>query len=229
MRPKFSNLGWDAKPGESPLDGSLRASLIGFLGEMGDTDVSQEADRRFGQFLDNPNTLTGDLRAKVLRIVGRKANAATYAKLHELARKETSTEQKQSLYNALAAAADQELARQTLPISLTDELVPRAASGLVLRVAEQHPQLAWEFARANLAALMKKQSSISSNDYVPRLFQNFSDASRADELEDFAAKSLPGDSLTMVARAAEAIRHSAEIKPRLLKEIGTWCQSKVAP
>lgn len=229
VQPKFASLGWQAKPGESPLDVSLRGSLISFLGKIGDAQVSQEAKRRFDLFLKNPATLGGDLRTQVFRIVGRAADSATYTQLHELARKETSTEQKQALYNAMAAARNPDLADKTLPISLTDELAPRSASGLVLRVAEEHPQFAWKFAQANLTALMKKQSSISSNDYVPRLFQNFSDATRADELEAFASKNLPKDCQTMVTRASEAIRHSSQIKPQLLKEIGAWCRSKVAP
>lgn len=229
LQPRLKELGWDAKPGESPLAALLRAGVIDLLAEVGDDAVKSEARSRFDRFLKDSTTLTGDLRARVLAIVGSDADDATYAKLHELARKETSTEQKQFLYDAMAASRNPKFAEKTLALSIVNELVPKAAAGLVPRVGERHPKLAWDFAKPNLETLFAKISSIKANDYVPNIFRKFTDAARADELEAFAKSSLPPDAAPMVARGAEEIRQNAELKSRVVPEIDTWCRRQVAP
>jgi aminopeptidase N len=229
LKPRLAELGWDAKPAESPLAPMLRAGAIGLLAEAGDEAVQAEARSRFERYLKDPTTLTGDLRARVLSVVGRNADEGTYTQLHELAQKETSTEQKQFLYDALAASLNPEFARNTLALSITNELIPKAATGLVLRVGDQHPKLAWDFAKPNLETLFAKLSSIRANDYVPNIFRNFTDAERADELESFARTGLPPDAGPMVARGAEEIRQNAELKARIVPEIDTWCRQQVAP
>jgi len=229
LQPKLKELGWDARPDESPLSTMLRAGVIGLLAQSGDESVKKEALSRFEKFLHDPSTLTGDLRARVLTIVGRDADEATYGRLHELARKETSTEQKRFLYESLAASRNPKLAEKTLAITITEELVPRAATGLVLRVGEEHPKLAWEFAKPNLELLLSKLSSLKANDYVPNIFRNFTDAPRADELETFGKGNLPPDAAPMIARGAEEIRQNSELKSRIVPEIDTWCRQQVAP
>src|SRR4029450_3581847 len=112
LQPQLKKLGWDAKAGESPLAGLLRAEVIGLLADIGDESVRAEARTRFERYLKDPATLTGDLRATVLSIVGREADEATYSRLHDLARKESSTEQKQFLYNALAASLNPKFAEK---------------------------------------------------------------------------------------------------------------------
>jgi aminopeptidase N len=229
LQPRLKELGWDVKPRESPLAPLLRTNVIGLLAEAGDDAVKAEARARFERFLKDPATLTGDLRACVLSIVGRDADENTYARLHDLARKETSTEQKQFLYDALASSQNSKFAEKTLGLSITNELIPKAATSLVLRVGEQHPKLAWDFAKPNLETLFAKLSSIRANDYVPNIFRKFTDAERADELEAFAKASLPPDAGPMVARGAEEIRQNSELKTRIMPEIDTWCRQQVAP
>lgn len=229
LQPRLAELGWNVKPGESPLTALLRAGVIDLLAEVGDEGVKAEAHSRFERFLKDPETLTGDLRARVLSIVGSDADMATYARLHGLARKETSSEQKQFLYQAMAASRDVSLAKNTLGLSITNELVPKSATALVLSVGERHPKLAWDFAKPNLETLFAKLSSIKANDYVPNIFRKFTDADRADELEAFAKSSLPPDAGAMVARGAEEIRQNAELKGRIVPEIDTWCRRQVAP
>lgn len=229
LSPRLKELGWEAKPNESPLAPLLRAGVIGLLAEVGDQAVKAEARTRFESFLKDPTTLTGDLRARVLFIVGSDADEATYKRLHDLARKETSTEQKQFLYDALSASRNAKLAEKTLALSTTNELVPKMATGLVLRVGEHHPKLAWDFAKPNLETLFAKLSSIKANDYVPNIFRKFTDVARADELEAFGKSSLPPDAGPMVARGVEEIRQNAELKDRIVPEIDTWCRRQVAP
>ncbi len=229
LQPHAARLGWEAKKGESPLDALLRADVVAQLGAFGDESVRREAKSRFEKFLADPSTLTGDLRAAVLTIAGREADDSTYRKLRTLGKTETSTEQKRLLYNALAASRKAEHAKETLALSLTDELVPRAATGLVNQVADvgEHAAMMIDFAKSNLDALIAKLGALEANQYVPELFRHFADEKRADELEAFAKASLPPDCAPAVARTADQVRHYAELRDRVLPEVEKWCRSRM--
>ena len=229
LRPQFERLGWNAKASESPLDAQLRASLIGVLGAFGNEDIIVEARHRFATYLATPNSLSGDLRGAVFKIVGRTADAATWETLHERARAADSFEQKRSLYTALASARDPKLAEKTLALSLTDELIAPDAANLVHRVAHEgdQPELAWAFTQKNLDALLAKVSALGANRYVPGIFGAFDDATRADELEAYAKKNLPPSVNIAVAKTADNIRFQAEFKARALPQIDAWWQARV--
>ena len=92
----------------------------------------------------------------------------------------TSSEEKQNYYDALACALDPKLAARTLEISLSDELPTSRATYLVAKVARQseHPEVAWQFAKAHMKQLLAKTDALAANSYAPGLFTFFSDAAR---------------------------------------------------
>ena len=225
LAPQWSKLGWDARPGESALDDHRRNSVIRALGRLGYEPIIAEARKRFNNSIAHPELLTGELRDTVWNIVGRYSDARSFGQLHELARHTDSTEEKRSLYGAMAAAKSLELSAKTLAISLSDELPPQHAARLVQRVAGdgEHAEEAWAFVRANRAALFAKLSTFQSRDYVPGIFDGFSDEKQADELEAWTRASLPADAAVHASRTADAIRFKARLKTRLLPQIDAWC------
>ena len=140
----------------------------------------------------------------------------------ELGVKTTSIEEKTTYYNALASATDPKLAARTLEISLGDELPTSRAVFLVAKVARdsEHPDLAWNFAKANMKALLAKTDALGVNRYAPSLFTFFSDQSRADELKAYAKTNLPAASAKEVAKAVDEVEFRAEFKRRLANQLG---------
>src|SRR5437773_706619 len=177
LRPTFETLGWEPKESGPPAAGTLRASLISALGDLDDEQIVAGCRERFEKYLANPASLAPDLRPAIFAIVGRYADEKTWTKLHELGLKTTSIEEKQNYYNALACATDPKLVKKTLAIALTDELPTSRATFLVPRVGRDgdHPDIAWEFATANMKALLAKTDAAGSNRYAPALFTFFSD------------------------------------------------------
>ena len=109
-------------------------------------------------------------------------------------------------------------------ISLTDELPTSRAVFLVGKVARYsgHPDIAWEFAQANMKALLAKADALGANSYAPSLFTFFSEPSRVDELKKYAKQNLPPTSAKEVAKAVDEIEFRAEFKRRLAPQLTAW-------
>jgi len=229
IRPIFDRVGWEPKRGEQVADGLLRAKLIAELSEFSDEDVIAGARERFKKFLTDPNMLPPHLRPAVLDVVGRYADQKTWVKLHELGLKTQSLEEKGNFYHAMAATLNPELAKRTLPLSLTDELPASRAIFLVVWVARdgEQPEIAWKFAQANRENLDVKLGAMAAVRFVPYLMRGFSEAQRADDLETYAQKYMPAKS--EVEKAAEEIRFNADLKARIIPEIHKWLAQKKPP
>ena len=228
LRPTFDVVGWETKPDEKAATANLRASLITALGNLNDPKVVVNCRERFKAFLTNPKSLAPDLRPAVFSVVGRYADELTWNELHELGLKTTSVEEKQNYYDALASAIDSKLVKKSLPIALTDELPTSRAVFLVLRVAREsgHSDIAWDFARANMKALLAKNDALGANTYAPSLFTFFSDGSRAQELRTYAKNNLPAASAQEVLKALDEIRFRSEFKKRLAPQLDAWIDGR---
>jgi aminopeptidase N len=228
LRPSFDKLGWDPTPGEPPNDGNLRGSLIAALGELNEPDIVTGCEKRFEEYLKNPASLPPNLRRAVFGVVGHYADEATWNTLHELGLKTTSIEEKQNCYDALAGVFDPKLAQKALAISLTDELPTSRAIAIVPKVARDggHADIAWQFAKANMKALLKKTDALGANSYAPGLFTFFSDKARAEELKAYAKANLPADSAKDAAKAVDEVEFRAEFKQRLTKQFGDWIDKR---
>jgi aminopeptidase N len=229
LRPTFDAVGWEAKPDEQVAAATnLRASLITALGNLNDPKIVANCRERFKAFLANPDSLAPDLRPAVLSVVGRYADESTWNELHQLGLKTTSIEEKQNYYDALANAIDPKLVKKTLPIALTDELPTSRAVFLVLRVAREsgHPDIAWDFAKANLKELLAKSDALGANTYAPSLFTFFADDSRAQELRTYAKNNLQAASAPEVAKALDEIQFRSEFRKRLAPQFDAWIDGK---
>ena len=228
LRPTFETLGWEPKEGEPSTAGNLRASLISALADLNDPEMIAGCRTRFEKYLANPASVAPDLRPSVFAVVGHYADEKTWTKLHELGLKTTSIEEKQNYYAALAEAIDPRLVKNTLPIALSDELPTSRATFLVPMVARDsgHPDIAWDFAKANMKALLAKTDAAGANRYAPSLFTFFSDDSRADELKRYAKNNLPPAGAPEVAKAVDEVQFRAEFKRRLEQQLSGWIGDK---
>ena len=155
LRPVFDRLGWDGSGSGDDDDTLLRASLIRTLGDLGDARILAEAKRRFAASCKDPQSLPTALRDAVTHVVGISADRASYDTLLALARRSTATNERVRYYYAAASARDPALARETLALTLTDELPSTIVGGLINEVAPsgEQPELAWDFIQKNLDAL----------------------------------------------------------------------------
>ncbi|PYL52493.1 MAG: aminopeptidase, partial [Verrucomicrobia bacterium] len=231
LRPTFDELGWEPRKNESPRESLLRASLIVALADLNDQEIIAACKKRFEKFVVDPASLAPDLREPVCFVVGQNADEATFNKLHELGMKTTSIEEKRNYYDAMAAARDPKLAAKALQVSLTDELPTSRALHNVGKAARYsgHPDLVWDFAKANMKALLEKTDALGADTFAPSLFVFFSEKSRADELKTYAKSNLPDTSAKEVAKAVDEVEFRAEFKQRLVPQLNSWVGSRPKP
>src|SRR6266700_1040638 len=129
---------------------------------------------------------------------------------------------------SLADAIDPKLVKKTLPIALTDELPTSRAVFLVPAVARDsgHPDIAWEFAKANMKTLLAKIDAAGANRYAPGLFTFFSDDLRANELKSYAKNNLSAASAREVAKVVDEVQFRAEFKRRIGPQVNSWIDGK---
>src|SRR5258706_382296 len=189
LRRVFAGMGGDGARWE-PEDLALRPPrLIGVLGTFGDDEIVGEAKSRFAKFVSDPTSLPTALRETVTGLAGRYADRTIYDTLLALGRGTTNTDERVRYYMAAASARDPALADETLAMALTDELPTTLVSRLISEVASQgeHRDLAWNFVKANFAALAAKQGPSFPEDFPPVLMTNFTDPLQSVGMLRFAA------------------------------------------
>ncbi|MEZ5412716.1 MAG: M1 family metallopeptidase [Opitutaceae bacterium] len=229
LHPLLDRYGWEAKPGESPLDGALRADVIRYLGHFGDAGVIATARQLFAVYRENPAALDGNLISPVLSITGRYADRAAYDQLHELARNAMTTQAKRRAYGAMQNALDPTLIKETMALSLGDEM-PAAEANLNLQriaFACENPDLVMDYVLAHFDRLIARVGSYETADYLPGIMRSFNSEESADLLMDFTARRMPPEALPVAARAAEGIRDKARLKREALPVIDAWIRTQL--
>ena len=220
IAPRFAQLGWDEKAGESVEQRQLRAALINVLARLDDPAVIAEGKARFQRYLADPASVPPSLLSAVVRIAAANADAATYDAILQRARQAPGMEEKQRFYYALPAAKDPKLAERTLQLALSPDLTAVIRNGLVRAVAgEEHLGQAWAFARAHADTLLAGMSVREQNAYFSSVVESSSDVALADEMEAYVKANQPADALTIAKRGGNAIRVRAKQKALLLPQM----------
>jgi aminopeptidase N len=188
----------------------------------------EEAKRRFAMFLKDPEAFPTALRDTVTGIAGRHADRATYDTLLALARGATNTQERVRYYMAAASARDPEFARQTLALTLTEELPTTLTGGLISSVASggEHRDLAWNFVKENFATLAAKQGPSFKDNFPASMLGNFTDAAHAQELADFAPAHATSGGRNVAARAYERMMTDVDFSAQVLPAVDAWVKGR---
>jgi hypothetical protein len=190
------------------------------LSELGDRKVIDEARRRYEA--GDETSVPPSLRKTILGVVARHADARTWDRLRAQARAEKTPLVKDRLYALLAASEDEALAKRALDLALTDEPGLTNTPAMIAGVADLHPELAFDFAMAHMAALNERIDASSRSSYFPALASKSHDPAMIDKVNAYAKANLaPGArrvAETVVASIADHIR----VRRDRLKAIDEW-------
>jgi aminopeptidase N len=221
LAPAYARLGKNPKPGETPDLRRLRRMLFGDLGLWGDPAVLAEARLRFAAFEEDHKSIAPDDQGVMLAIVAHYADAATFERLHALAKGAHDAAELRRYYSALTQVADPALAERAAAIAISGELPPQAGTlslGMVAELAREHQQLAWKTFTTNvdkLLAPMPSMAPLMIAQYAPQIF--WQGVPLAD-IEAFARAHVPAQMSPVVERGLESARFELNRKERLVRE-----------
>ena len=226
LAPIHARLGWDAKVGEPDNTQSLRGTVIEALGRFGDPAVLAEARTRFERYLADPDSMDADTRVTVLGVIARRADAATWSRLHEMALSAKTLLERQQAYDLLGAAEDPALARKALDLALSGEPPATIAPEIIAVVSDRHPDLAFDFAVANWEKLSPLVEPNTRPQALPRLIAGANDVAIIARLDAFAETHIPAGSRQALRQVEAGVRYQARIRNDRLPEVDAWLKSR---
>ena len=145
--PAAQRSGWEARPGEGHLDSLARSTVLSQAGVYGDPDTIAQAQQLFEAYQSDPSNVRPDLRGVVFSLVAQSGDRAVYDRMWELERAAELHEEKIRFLVSMARFQQEELLRETLERSLTDDVRLQDTIFVVAAVAANNRgrNLAWEF------------------------------------------------------------------------------------
>ena len=222
LAPVMARSGWTAREDESSSIVVLRAQLIETLGKLDDHVTVAEARRRYAARVSDPAALPAALRNAILGVVARHADAATWEQLRQAAKGEKSPMLKDQLYNLLSMTQDDALARRSIALATSDEPGATTGAQMLVQVAQAHPELAFDFATANIARVDQLIDSAVRSRYYPRLAAQSADPAMIGKLEAFARDQLAPGGRREAETAMASIGERIKLRSGRLATIDSW-------
>jgi aminopeptidase N len=223
LRPLLAALGgWDG-PTSDVEKTDLRVRTIEALAGADDAATIAEARKRYAAGLADPNALTPPLKDTVIGIVGRNADAKTYAELMQTGASVKNPIEMQTYFGAAFGAKDVALAKQSLQQSLS--LPPQFSSFapiIVAIVGQDHPEMAWSFLQANSAKVFGGLSEFDRIPYVTGIAGSFWRGVPADEIERYMKATVPAAASAQIVKTMESVHLALDERARLLPQIDAY-------
>ena len=226
LRGVFKRFGWEAEGGESETDAILRADLIDTLANLGDTEIINEARRRYAARKKDGEAMSRALYKTILGIVANHADKPTWEQMRVDAKAEKRAMIKDQLYLMLASAEDKGLAQRALEMALTDEPGLTNSAAMISAVSSRHPDLAFDFALVHREKVEALVDTTSGSRYFPRLAGQSLDPAMVGKLNAYADKYIAASSRRATETAIENIRYRIAIREKRLPEIDAWLKQQ---
>jgi tricorn protease interacting factor F2/3 len=214
----FDRLSWDTKKDEKHTDTLLRSYIIMVLGKLDDSEILEEANRRFDAHYKKHNLVNPNLAESVFSLAAWSGDSDTFKKLIQLYRKSLTQEEKLRVLAALCYFKDEKLLLKTLKFILSKEVRSQNLALPISRIAGNPygKKMMWPWLKKNWKTLSNKfgQGNPIANRIVSSI-SLFSDDTMQKEIKEFFIKNpTPGTEMTL-AQTLERIR----IHSKFLRQI----------
>lgn len=158
FQPAYERLGWDKRAGEPPDATLTRPTVLNILALLAPETVEAGVDARLVAYLEDPAKLDASLQAVVLTAAARRNDPALFDAYRERLASPRTPEQKELMLRALAEFTAPELLDRALGMTLSSEIRAQDAwKPFVWLLSNPASRAsAWEFVKANWAALVAK-------------------------------------------------------------------------
>jgi hypothetical protein len=146
--------------------------------------------------------------------------------MHAEARAEKRTMMKDQLYQLLASTEDKVLARRALDMALTNEPGVTNSAAMIRSVAEQHADMAFDFAMAHRDKVETLVDTTSSSRYYAPLAGKSMEPAMIGKLRGYADKYVAAGSRRATETAIGNIEYRVQIHDKRLPDIDAWLEER---
>jgi len=201
----------------------LRGHLLETQGRLGDAAVIASAHRR----LDSGAGSAAEQRTAV-NIVAAQADAKSFDALLSRARQAADPLEKARLFGALSGVADPALARRMIDVALSDQVPAGSNDGLLLSLAQRHPDMTWEVLAPRLDDPEAPFARTQRWEIAAQVAASSSQPQRIADLEAYETRNVPPEARKPFLESVAAIRRNQRIASRVLPDVDRWVASRGA-
>jgi len=223
LKPLLAALGgWDG-PTSDVETTNLRLRVLQALASAGDPATIAEARKRYAAGRADQSALEPPLKDTVIGIVGRYADAKTYADLMQAGGSVKNPVEMQTYFSAAFSAKDEALAQQSLQASLA--LPPQFSSFapiIVVIVGQDHPTMAWAFLQKNGTKIFGSLSEFDRIPYITGIAGSFWRGVPAGDIETYMRANVPSAASAQIVKTMETVRLQLAERTRLVPQIDAY-------
>jgi aminopeptidase N len=232
LNPIMSELGYQAKPNESPEQTLLRAGIFGALGNLAeDPQVIAKARELVQVYIKDPASVDPTLADDVIAVAAAHGDEALYNQFMAELKTAKDPEQYYRYFYALASFRQPALLQRTLDYALTPE-VRNQDLGIVSAVVGNPygQQVGWEFITTHHDQLSAKLgASIGSAVPFVSVSSNFCDPALREQAKAyFEQHKKPGTPDRGFRSAMESINYCVEMKQRESTNLAQWLEKNAS-
>jgi aminopeptidase N len=229
LKPEAEKLGWQAAPDESGEKRSLRAVVLGVLGQAGrDPETLDEARRQAERYLADPSSVDPALAGVALRLAALNGDARLYDEIVAAqGQAGRSPEYYARCFSALAAFRDPALLRRTLNYALSSDVRSQDFVGLIDAVMNNPSgrDLAWGFVKTHWGEIQKK-ASYGGLAGVVFATGAFCDPQHRADVSDFFSSHPVREADRAIPQALEDIQGCIDLRAQQGQNLAAWLEKQ---
>ena len=219
--PALKHFGWEAAPGENELARQARQTVITIIGTIAaDRSVQARAREVHASGDADPNVM-----AATVAIVAATGTADDHAAYLDKYKTSSSPQEQLRYLYALGAFPDQQLAQETLALTLTDAIRSQNAPFLIQLLLQNRDvnELVWEFVKGEWDAINAR----FPDNTIPRLLGGVTTLSTPEleaDVERFLAAHPGPLAVKTIEQHLELLKINTALRPRESKRLGEALQ-----
>ena len=224
LTPMMKEVGWESKPGDSDEQRTLRARLLGALGQDArDPDTLAEARKIADKALADPASVDHELAGTALASAAINADSEFYDKVMTALKNMKSPEEYYAYFFTLPQFTDPKLLQRTLDFAISPDVRSQDALQLVTGVLgnQDGEKLAWDFIRQHWTEIEKAGGPFASAQVVGAT-SGFCDAGMRDQVTEFFNAHKIAAAERTYRQAIERINNCIDLKSQQEPQLATW-------
>ncbi len=226
FRPALDRLGWPGAGSDDDNRQSLRATLLGLVGAVGnDAEVQRRARDLATAYIADRASLPPTIASTVLEVAAVNGDRALYDQYRsQLARLASDPEEYYRFFNALPWFRDPALVQRTLDFAMSTAVRTQDVAVLIggLMALPWGRDAAWTFTTAQWQTLTEKLGTFQGIPEIVKSLGAFCSTRRAEELKTFFARNPVSSSQRTIQQQIESVESCASLDARQSPALTRW-------